>query len=174
MRYRRVLSLLIGAVIDTKNVTIKVRDGATEFVEVKLGAGNFTWDEKVNREYVKDRGLLDTVRNGDEEPMDVRLDSQFEYITAASGATVPTVEDALKQRGPAADWVSTSSDPCEPYAVDIELTNAPPCGTNSQEVMIFPDFRYESANHDIKGGTISFSGKCNATEPTVTHGTVTT
>jgi hypothetical protein len=162
------------AVIDTKNVTIRVRGGGVgEVIEVKLGAGNLTYDEKVNREYIKDRGLLDTVRDGDEEPMDVRLDAQWETLTAESGGPAPTVEDVFKRRGLAADWTSTSVDPCEPFCVDIECINNQPCSEEDPEKIILPDFRYETAAHDMRGGTISFSGKCNATQAIVTRTTST-
>jgi hypothetical protein len=162
------------AVIDTKNVTLRIKGGgAGQSIDVKLGAGNLTYDEKRNMEYVKDRGLLDTVREGDEEPIDVRLDSQWEQITAESGGTVPTVEDAMKRRGPASDWDSTSADPCEPYAVDIVIINNPPCTEEDPELLILPDFRYESASHDMRGGTIAFAGKCNAKEAIATRTTAT-
>lgn len=161
------------AVIDTKNVTLRIRGGGVgEVIEVKLGAGNMTYDEKRNMEYIKDRGLLDTVREGDEEPMDVRLDSQWELLTSESGGT-PTVEDVLKRRGEAADWTSTSADPCEPFAVDIELVNVLPCSSEDPEKIVLPDFRYESASHDMRGGTVAFAGKCNAKEAIVTRTTAT-
>jgi hypothetical protein len=163
------------AVIDTKNVTIRIRGGGVgEVIEVKLGAGNLTYDEKVTREYIKDRGLLDTVRDGDEEPMDVRLDAQWETLTAEAGGPAPTVEDVLKRRGLAAAWTSVSADPCEPFAVDIELINNLPCSEEDPEKIVLPDFRYETAAHDMRGGTISFSGKCNAREAIVTRTTATT
>lgn len=167
---------IFGAVIDTKNVTIRIQDGTgtPNFIEAKLGAGNLTYEEKRNMEYILDRGLLDTVREGDQVPMDVRLDSQWENLTGGSGGgAVPTIEDAMKRRGPAAAWVSTSVDPCEPYAVDIEILNDQPCGGTADETILLPDFRWESANHDMRGGTVSFSGKCNATQATVTRGTIT-
>lgn len=164
------------AVIDLKNATIKIKGaGVSEEIEVKLGNGNLTYDEKVIREYIKDRGLLDTVRDGDEEPMDVRIDAQWEKLTGGAGPSgTPTVEDALKQRGPASDWESTSADECEPYCVDIEIVNAPPCGEAGEETILLPEFRYESINHDMRGGTLAIVGKCNAKEATVTPGDVGT
>jgi hypothetical protein len=48
------------AQIDLKNVTIKIVDGATPAneLEIKIGEGNLTYSEKVNRQYIKDRGPL--------------------------------------------------------------------------------------------------------------------
>ncbi len=161
------------AVIDLKNAIIQVRDGSGERITVVLGEGNLTYDEKRNMEYVKDRGLLDTVREGDEEPMDVRLDATWEFITGTGDEI--TIEDAMKQRGDASAWESTSADECEPYAVDIYILYTPPCGAGSNgETIVLPDFRWETIAHDLRGGTLSFTGKSNAKEATVSRGAVST
>jgi hypothetical protein len=160
------------AQIDLKNVTIKIVDGATPAneLEIKIGEGNLTYSEMVNRQYIKDRGLLDEVRNGDEEPMDVRFDFKWDYIqgSSVSSDAPPSVEEALKQTGQAAGWTSTDSDACRPYAVDIVLLNVPsPSGCGDMETITLPDFRYEEIPHDLRAGTISCTGKCNATKAIV-------
>ncbi len=161
-------------VIDAKYCTIQVRGGGVgQKVEVKLGDGNFTYDEKRNMEYRRDRGKLDTVREGDEEPVDVRLDSSWEWITAPAGGTPITVEDAMKKRGGAAAWDSSDSDECAPYAVDLIVFYAPPCEDDGETITL-ADFRWESANHDLKGGTIAFSGKANVTQAAAVRGVPTT
>jgi len=159
------------AQIDLKNVTFYIRDGSTpqNEIEIKIGEGNFTYTENVEREYNLDRGLLDEVRNGDEQPMDVVFDFVWDYIegTTNTGCT-PTVEDALKKRGCAADWMTVDDDPCAPYAVDIVLDNIPPCADVpfSQETLTFPDFRHDTLAHDASAGSVACTGRCNATEPT--------
>jgi hypothetical protein len=140
----------------------------------KIGEGNITYDEKRTLEYKKDRGKLDTVREGDEEPIDVKLDMQWEFLTAATGATVPTPEDVLKQEGPASTWVSSSDDACEPYALDILIVYDPSCSGTEAEMILLQDYRYESLNHDAKAGTISTSGKCNVTKAVKTRVDLTT
>lgn len=168
MRINRVLVRSPRAAIDLKNAVIKIKGANVgEVVTVVLGTGNLTYEEKRNIEYIRDRGLLDTVREGDEEPVDVRLDSTWESLTGGAGA--PTVEDALKRRGAASSWHTTSADVCEPYAVDIEITISPPCGSAGQEVILIQDFRWESANHDMRGATLAFAGKANVKEATVTR-----
>ena len=42
-----------------------------ENIEIKIGEGDLTYTEHHARTYTKDRGRLDTVRDADEEPMDV-------------------------------------------------------------------------------------------------------
>lgn len=153
-------------VIDLKNCIIRIKDGSTHFIDVKIGNGNITYTEKKNLDYIRDRGRLDQVRLGDEEPMDVRLDAQWEFIT---GDGEVTVEDALKQRGDASDWVSTSADPCEPYAVDVQILNNVPCTGVDDEIITLPEFRHTSIEHDPKAGTLAITGTSNATEATVTR-----
>lgn len=162
-------------VIDLKHVTVRIRGGtAGQFIDVKIGNGNITYDEKRNMDYIKDRGLLDTVREGDQEPIDVRLDAEWDYITSDSGDTQPTIEDALKHRGLASSWDSSSADPCEPYAVDLVLLNVPACtgAGNDPETIILSDFRYESIGHDPKASQLAIAGKCNTTQAVPTRGAV--
>jgi len=161
------------ATIDLKKVTMKIKDGATtpEEVEIKIGEGNFTWTERIEREYELDRGTLDSVRNGDETPMEVRFDFKWEFIKAKTADSVPTIEEALKQIGKASTWVTTSSDACEPYSVDIELLNAPACTGEQNETITFPDFRHEELSHDLRNASISCNGRCNATVPTIVRST---
>lgn len=161
------------ALIDLRNVTVRLRGGTLgEFLDIKIGEGNITYDEKRGIQYMRDRGHLDTVRLAHDDPIDVKLDCQWIHLTASSGDSVPTPEDVLKHRGLASSWTSSSSDPCEPYAVDIVLLDIPPCAGDDPEMIILPDFRYESIAHDPKAGTLSFSGKCNAIQASVSRGTV--
>lgn len=158
------------AQIDLKNMTFRLQDAGGHHIEVKIGTGNCTYDTKTPREYTLDRGRLDTVRNGNEEPTDVSIDATWEATTAVSGGD-PTIEDALYQTGGASDWISTSDDECEPYCVDLIFVNNPPCSDGStMERTILAQFRVESINHDCSAGVLKISGKCNITRPTVTRG----
>lgn len=151
---------LTASVLDNAVITPGPRQ-----LDVKIGDGNFQYTEKRNMEYIKDRGFLDTVREGDEEPVEVSFDFTWEYLTANTGGT-PTVEDVLKKIGEASDWETSSSDACEPYAVDIEIDYDPECGTNNTEVTTLSDFRWEQFQHDLKNGTVAVTGKCNITRAT--------
>ena len=163
----------VFAQLDLKKVTFKILDGTTvtpNEIEIKIGTGNLTYTETKNIEYNLDRGALSggTIREGDEVPMDVTFDFVWEYITSRllSGQE-PTISDALKQTGRAASWLSTDSDPCQPYSVDIQMEYDPACNDTDIETITFPDFRYESLAHDASAGTIACSGKCNAVQPIV-------
>jgi hypothetical protein len=148
---------LANAAMD--NDTLNIRP---HILEVKIGEGTMTYDEKRKMEYILDRGRLSTVRQGDEEPIDVRFDFIWEFLTAIGSATVPTIEDALKKRGPAANWISSATDQCEPYALDVFINYEPPCTGVDSEQIYLTDFRWEGLNHDFKAGTVAVTGKCNS------------
>jgi len=149
-----------------------VDDGVLTFtnqqITIKVGDGNITYTENKNYDYELDRGALDSVREGDEAPMDVNIDFVYEFITTGTSESI-TPMDALKKKGGAADWVSSSSDLCEPYAIDIEVEYTPPCGGSEKELTLFPDFRPDSKEVDFSEAAVSVSGRCNATEPTITR-----
>ena len=119
--------------IDLKNAAITFKDGGSETITLKIGEGNLTFREARNMEYFLDRGTLDTVREGDQIPVDLTLNLVWEELRGTSGGTAssgstPTPYDVLHHVGGAVDWDSSSSDPCEPFAVDVQIVVTPPCG----------------------------------------------
>jgi hypothetical protein len=166
-------SLTGGSTEVTVTETVKgVRDNAmtltfaSQEVEIKVGDGDVTYTENTEYIYDLDRGDLDTVREGDQVPMDVSFDIVYEHITTGTSENIAPM-DALKRKGSASEWVSSATDKCEPYAVDIEITHTPPCGTSELETTTFPDFRSESREISFADSVISVSGRCNAVEPIV-------
>jgi hypothetical protein len=137
-------------------------------IDIKIGEGNLKYTENKDYNYMLDRGDLDTVREGDEKPLDVSLEFVYEFVTTGTSEAITPV-DALKQIGGAAEWVSSSADQCEPYAVDVEIEHDPPCGTSQTETTTLPDFRYEKLEFSLKDATISVTGKCNASSATLTR-----
>ena len=136
-------------------------------IEIKIGEGDLKYTEADEYKYDKDRGLLDTVRKGDDVPMEVSMNFTFEQVKSGTGEVITPIE-AVKGIGAASEWVSSSSDPCEPYAVDVVVVDARPCGSAQSRTYTFPDFRSEKRDYDIKNANIAVSGKCNATEPIIT------
>lgn len=163
----------VYAQIDLKNATITLSDGTGTPItlEIKIGEGNLTFSEKRNIEYTLDRGILDEVREGDQVPMEVRLDFVWEYLTGgATTGAIGTPEDFIKRRGVYAANVSSDADTCRPYAIDIIVSYVPTCSGSvvlPNETITLPDFRYESLDHDLRAGTISVTGNCNVTQATV-------
>lgn len=134
--------------------------------EVKIGEGTFSYTEQKPREFTLNRGLIDTVRNADDEPMDISMDATWEWIGSVAASSTLTLEDVVKKRKEAAAWLSTALDTCQPYCVDIEIWNAPNCAGTEDELLMFEEFYYESIDHDLRDGTLAFSGRCNKTEAT--------
>ena len=132
-------------------------------VEVRLGEGNAVFTEHSAKEFKLDRGQLYTVKSADEQPVDLTVDAMWEYLTAVTASGTPTVDDAMKRRGEAAAWVSTADDQCQPYCVDIEIWNAPDCTAVEDELIMFEEFYVETADHDLREGTLQFAGRCNRT-----------
>jgi hypothetical protein len=149
-------------------------EGALTFInqriEIKVGEGNLTWTEAKEYEYLRERGDLDTVKEADEQPVEMSMEFVYDYIKTQSGQDITAV-DALKNQGEASEWVSTSDDLCEPYCIDILAKHCVPCGTDEDEDVNFVEFRYESLDFDMGEATIAVSGRCNVSEPTVTRST---
>ena len=137
-------------------------------LDITIGEGNLTYTEAKEYEYLKDRGVLDTVREGEDQPVDVSLEFAYEFVTTGTSEAITPV-DAVKQIGGASEWVSASSDLCEPYCVDIEVDRVLSCGSTEDETTILSDFRYEALEYSLQDATISVSGKCNVTDATVTR-----
>jgi hypothetical protein len=137
-------------------------------IDIKIGEGNLKYTENKEYDYLLDRGDLDTVREGDEKPLDIDLEFVYEFVTTGTSESITPV-DALKQQGNADEWVTAASDTCEPYAVDLEIEHNPPCGTAQTETTLLPDFRYEKLEFSLKDATIAVSGKCNASSATITR-----
>lgn len=150
---------LTAAVIDNQVFNVHGRR-----FKIKVGDGNTTYDEKVAREYKKDRGLLDQVRNGDQDPIDVNMSFAWTYLSSDSTATTPEIEEVLQQLGVASVWLTTGG-ACEPYCVDLVFVNkVPGCGSSTTqpwEIIRLKQFRYESLAHDPKTGLVTVTGKCN-------------
>ena len=155
--------------IDLKRCTLTIKDGGSETLDIVIGEGNLTYSESRNIQYTLDRGKLDEVREGDEVPVDVKLDFTWEYLRGAAGSgAVPSIEEAFKNIGNAASWVSSDSDACRPYAVDVVVLYEPvPRTCGDKETITLVDFRWEKMDHDMKAGTVSVTGKCNVTQATV-------
>jgi len=151
-------------VIDLKKATIHIIDGVDNEIEIRIGEGNLIWKETRNRQYILDRGRLYAVRESDETAIDVSFAFTWDWLRSDDSVTI---EEALKQVGAAEHWVTSGSDICEPYAVDIQIENNNGCDEILDERITLSEFRYESLDHDLKAGTVSVNGKCNRVAPTV-------
>ncbi len=140
-------------------------------VEIKVGEGNVTFSEKRNMTYELDRGTLDSVRQGDDVPVEVKLEFVYEFVKASNGEAVTPVE-AIKGINGASTFITSSSDSCEPFSVTIVIEHRVPCGDTDGEITPMTDFRWEGLDYDLKAATISVSGKCKITDIDAFRGTL--
>jgi hypothetical protein len=154
---------IASAVSDTDAITF-----LPQRLEINIGEGDMSWTEAREFLYDLDRDQLDTVRQGPDVPLELDMQFIFEYVTTESGQTI-TPEDALKNVGEASEWVTSSSDACEPYAIDVYVVHCVPCGTDQDEDYLFSDFRYEQLEHSIQDASVTCSGKCNVTAVTASR-----
>lgn len=147
--------------LDFKKARILITDGTTptaNSLEVFIGEGTLQYNRRRNIDYIKNRGILDHTREGDEEPLELSLSAAWESIIS-NGAEPITITEALERNGAAAAWVSTGNE-CEPYAVDIVVEIRQDCGTVLDEVLYFREFRFEELGGNLQEGTIDISGMC--------------
>lgn len=130
-------------------------------LEINIGEGNLTWTETRAIVYKMSYGLIKYAMLGDQTPMDVSFDFVWEFLKSATGEPV-TPKEALTQSGAASSWMTTDTDTCQPYAVNLILTYNPPCINVYSEIITFPNFRQETLDQDLRNGTIAVKGKCLA------------
>lgn len=135
-------------------------------VEMKIGEGNIEHTESAEPIIDTDRGLLDGVRAGSEQPMQVSASFVYNWLRASSGDAI-TVYEALNRLGDAAQWHNAASDPCEPYQVDIYVIDTPPCGSEQVEIIFFRRFNKQSLQASVEAASVTLSGICNATAPEI-------
>lgn len=135
-------------------------------VEVKVGEGNIEHTKNKDPQIDTDRGVLDGARAGNEQPMDVSFSFVYDWLRSSTTDT-PTVDEVLEREGEAADWTNAAADPCEPYQVTLKVIDAPNCGSQQAEIIIFPYFLPQSINPSVEAASVSVSGVCVATKPIV-------
>lgn len=145
---------------DFKRCKLEIKDNGSNSLEVQFGDGNITFTETTNVEYELERGSLTNAHiiEGDEVPIDVRIEAVYDYIEGRS--TNLSIRDALKGVESCSSWASTDTDACNLYAVDLELSYYPcPVGCGDSEVTTFNKFRVESLEYDAREGSMVISGK---------------
>lgn len=150
------LNSAYGLPVDNASVTV-----GPKIVSARIGEGNLTFEEKRNINYVREKKSIANgfVMTGDDEPMDVSIELVWEFLSSDL-SDIPTPNEILNHEGPAEDWLSAGADPCEPFAVNIEINYYPPCSGVRGERITLEEFRVESNAHDLKAGTLSAKGKC--------------
>lgn len=143
-----------------RDATLKIVDGGSSDIEIKIGEGNISWTESRNLEYTHDRGAVSEVRLGDDEPCEISFDFIWEWLSSISGAT--PYELIKGETG------STSGDACEPFAVNLVIEMHGCTGDAVIETITFTEFRFDTISADLRQGQLSCSGKIPASGPVIT------
>ena len=147
---------------------IKIIDGTSVTpleVTLTLEQGDLTYSEKKEYKQIRDRGVLDHVRAGDEMVVPVAFSVKLDRVAEATSPV--TLHDALTKSGSASAWVSVAGSG-EPYATKVEFTTLDPAGGADDEVITFNKFFVEEiafAEGDDYN-TLSVTGFSFETAPT--------
>jgi hypothetical protein len=139
---------------------------------IPIDNGDLSFKDAAPSITVKNRGKLDSRRDGDEMEMEVSFSFKFSQWSYASGlSTGVSPVDALRKRGGASAWVSTHNDGCSVYSVDLHFDITDPAAPTSKETLVFPKFHAEDIQFTEGAETdmIHVTGKSFATTPTRTY-----
>jgi hypothetical protein len=151
---------------------LKIIDGSgtpnTLIIPIAAGDLNFTVHSPSFT--IRNRGVIDHSRAGDEKEMDISFSFLFEQWQANAGNTGISVVDALTQSGLASTWMNVDPS-CGPFRVNLEFKIVDPCNNANYETLLFPKFHAESLNfrEGNDANSISVSGMCLAVKPTRTY-----
>ena len=145
--------------------------------EVETGDFNYTFGR--NPIIRRKRGRISGLREGDEKELEFSTSFSHSWLRVEStlsqgnlnGSNLEdtTVYEVLNQQGFASDWTPSShGDPCEPFSIDIVIVDAPTCGSEQAEVLIFPQAVPAEVSFSFNDGVGEMSGVCAATKP-ITH-----
>jgi hypothetical protein len=137
-------------------------------IEVKVGEGNIEHTKNKDPQIDLDRGVIDGARKGNEQAMDVSFAFVYDWLRSSTVDT-PTADEVLEREGEAADWSNAAADECEPYQVTLKVIDAPNCGTEKAEIIIYPYFLPQTINASVEAASVSVSGVCVTTKPSVTR-----
>ena len=151
---------------------MKIEDGDSSSIVVALDMGNLSWSEARNRVNVLDRGALDHVRNGDEEPVTLSFGCKYRYLRSDSEESGEDISphEALTQGGRASDWTSTGGTG-EPYACQVTFWILNPDTDSKDEKLVFGKCRLisPSFSEGDEANEISFELQDFETAPTITR-----
>lgn len=152
------------APIQVRDITMLIEDGNGASVEFTFDEGNFQHVISRDWTYRPNRGRIGpgsgaTVTQNDDQPMALTFEGRYsKYKSVADAKPYEILSNSDS------NYTTVDEANCATYCTNITITNAPDCGDD--EVLLFPEFRLDEASFSIRDGQISFSGRCNAVEPT--------
>ena len=133
-------------------------------VEVKVGEGDIGHSKTKDTQIDRDRGTIDGGRDGDEQAMTVDFAFVYDWLRSTT-TDAPTVDEALEREGEAADWTNAARDDCEPYQVTLKLIDAPNCGSEQAEIILYKYFIAQDVSASVRDAAVTVSGICLTPKP---------
>ncbi len=151
-------------------ITIRDGSGTPKELVIKIAEGDMKWSVKRPSMIIKNRGVIDHRREGDQEAMDLSFSAKMEqwsYDDANTGLS-PTDVILGTQVAKDAGWVS--QDDCgDAWAVSIVFRMYDPCDANREtyEELEFPAFHADSVDGQEGSETnkLDYKGTSLATDP---------
>lgn len=146
---------------DLRDAQITITDGTaapgTNTLTITADEGDLSFTQPLNTNWLRNRGVLAEVQDGDEEPVDVTF--SFFWGNELSDPVAPTPRDALMRVGAAAAWASTRP-AGEKYSLTLQLI-AQGHGGNLDEIIEFEGFTVTSIEHaeDTERNRVSVTGQ---------------
>jgi len=124
----------------TKNLRdgeLVVKDGAgtPASITLALDEGDLRITEYEDTIKVLDRGTLSHERMGDERPVEFSFTAKYVELMKQTGASDPTLYEALRKIGGASGWTSTQTDGGDVYTVTMVFTITSPTGGEENETI---------------------------------------
>ena len=156
----------------TKNLQdgeLVVNDNVAETITVALDVGDLRFTEHRAVKQIDDRETLSHMRKGPEAPVDVSVSAKFVEMIKQTGASDPTLREALLGIGAAAAWVSTGGDSCDVHCVELVFTIVSCTTGEDYETITFAKFHAETVEFSEGSdyNVISVSGIDYETSPSV-------
>lgn len=128
-------------------------------IDVPDDGGSVEWTE--SEEVITDtvRQSISGTRAGPEQPLTFSASLLFEFLRASTGQELKPYE-AIRKLGDAANWQISryARSTCEKYAIDFVIVDAPDCGSELAEGIIFKQVTFTELNPSFTDGVINLSG----------------
>lgn len=153
----------------SRDGVLTLEDAATPTANtftLALDAGDTSISRKKNVVQIKDRGVFDHFRKGEDEVVTLSFSG---FYTGLYGSA-ETLYAALFQEDQASAWVSTTDGDSDVFTVDLKLTITDVDGSSTEEIkcvnFAVTEFKLDEA---MDGNKVTITGICSATDLTITQ-----
>jgi hypothetical protein len=163
-----------GTVKSFMDGVLVIKDATGEdpenYITIAMGEGGLRFTINTPKRVKKDRGALDHVLNGEEEPLEWSIEADFRGMVGAANTTNANtlIYEALHAISSGSDWASDEPS-SNTHAVNIQLTITDP-GDATAEIITLPRSFCETFEvaEGAEGNTLVASGRSMVVHPVIT------